>query len=45
VNRRKRRGPDRDQIDARAAAVILQGYLDRQRAQMRTNVDEDHAGA
>ena len=46
VNRRKRRGgADRDQIDARAAAVILQGYLDQQRARAPRDVDEEHSGA
>jgi putative Holliday junction resolvase len=45
VNRRKRRGADRDQIDARAAAVILQGYLDRQRARASRDVDDGDAGA
>jgi putative Holliday junction resolvase len=45
VNRRRRRGADRDQIDARAAAVILQGYLDRQGGQTHAQVDENQAGA
>ena len=45
VNRRKRRGADRDQIDARAAAVILQGYLDRQRARASSDVDDRDSGA
>lgn len=45
VNRKRRRGADRDQIDARAAAVILQGYLDRQRASASRDVDGEHAGA
>jgi putative Holliday junction resolvase len=45
VNRRKRRGADRDQIDARAAAVILQGYLDRQRARSARDVDDSTSGA
>jgi putative Holliday junction resolvase len=44
VNRKRRRGADRDQIDARAAAVILQGYLDRQRARASRDVDGEHDG-
>jgi putative Holliday junction resolvase len=41
VNRpqRPRGGRDRDQIDARAAAVILQSYLDRRRSRAAEGID------
>jgi putative Holliday junction resolvase len=46
VNRRShKRSDNRDAIDARAAAVILQGYLDRQRARAARDFDVRDRGS
>lgn len=44
-HRRERRDTNRDQIDARAAAVILQSYLDRRRVRAVRDIDAEDAEA